>query len=162
MTGTGSVAVAPDMATVSVGVEMKAPTTGRAFRLNSARMCEVFALLQDFGINPTDIQTSRFSLYPQWNKKRLSAVLDGLMKSGVNQIEGIVFGIDAPLPHRDQARKITVSEVGRKAALYADGAGVKLGKVLSIDEWAVARNPLPEWRQQHCQVPCPLPRVSCN
>jgi uncharacterized protein len=161
MRGAGHVAVPPDTASVSVGVEVKAPTADRALRLNSARMAEILSLLQDRGVKKNDIQTSQFALHPQWSDQsssynkplvitgfvvtnvvdvrvrdldRLGVVLDSLTKAGANRIQAVRFAITDPGPHLDQARNLAVAEARRKAVLVAKAAGVTLGRILSIDE----------------------------
>lgn len=168
MRGTGHVAVKPDMATFTVGVEVQAPTADRALRLNSVRMKEVFALLEDRGIAARDIQTSQFSVHPQWNNQTslnrpleitgfvatntvqvrirdlalLGSVLDSLTKSGANRIQGVRFTVANPAPHLDEARKKALTEASRKAKLFADAAGVSLGVVLSIQEGGATPSPV--------------------
>lgn len=64
VTGEASVNVAPDMATVSLGVETTASTAQEAQRENSSKMSAVVTALKDAGIASDDIQTSNFSLHP--------------------------------------------------------------------------------------------------
>jgi len=169
MSATGQVAVAPDMATVSVGVEVEAPTADRALRLNSARMKEVLALLGERGIADKDLQTVQFDVHPQWNNQKtsydqpleitgfiatnvvqvrirqldlLGPVLDALTKSGANRIQGVRFSVTNPGPYLDQARAAAVHEAIRKAGIYADAAGVTLGAILSIAEDSQTNAPM--------------------
>ncbi len=159
--GTGQVSAVPDMATISVGVEVEAPNAELALKQNAARMHEIIDTLKALEIAPRDIQTSQFSLYPQWSNRsssstkppkitgfvatnvvfvrvraldRLGETLDALTTSGANRIQGVDFGLTEPGPFLDQARLNAVAEAKRKAALYADAAGVTLGAILSIDE----------------------------
>jgi uncharacterized protein len=159
--GSAQVAAVPDIAVIQVGVEVEAPTADQAMDLNGVQMQEILATLQKHEIAPRDIQTSQFSLHPQWSSRNsstnkppkisgfvvtnvvtvrvrdldiLGQVLDGLAKSGANRIQGIQFDVAEPAPILDQARKLAVKEALRKAALYADAAGVNLGSVLSISE----------------------------
>jgi len=160
-TGRGAVSVVPDLAIISVGVEVQAPTADRAMRLNSARMKDVFAALRLAGVAKSDMQTDQLSLYPQRENlvrnqtsaqkitgfsasnqievtvrdlPRLGAVLDALTKAGANRIQGIRFALANPVPALDRARVQAVGDAQRKAALYAKAAGLTLGAILSIDE----------------------------
>lgn len=159
--GTGTVAASPDLAVISLGVEVEAPTADRALRANSARMAVIFTALDESGIPKKDIQTSQLSIFPQRETSstienntlkitgfvasnliqitvrdlpRLGLVLDGLTKAGANRMHGITFGLSNPEPTLDRARRMAVAEAIRKAALYADAAGLALGEILSIDE----------------------------
>jgi len=58
--GVGKVSVRPDVATVAVGVEIKASTVSEAKAEVDARMATVVAALQELGIAEEDIQTSQF------------------------------------------------------------------------------------------------------
>lgn len=160
ISGAGQVTVAPDLALVSVGVEVGAPTADRALKLNSARMQEVFASLEQAGIAPGDIQTSQLSIHPQWDSQqtsydkpisikgfiatnvvqvrlrdlaRLGQVLDALTRSGANRIQGVRFDISEPGQHLDRARQLAVADALRKARLIADAAGVTLGPIQTIE-----------------------------
>jgi uncharacterized protein len=180
VTGTGQISVAPDMATISVGVEVEAKTAKRALALNSSRMVEVFETLNASGIAKRDIQTSQFSLLPQWSSRnsstenppkingyvvsnvvsvrvrlldRLGPVLDALTISGANRIQAVQFGIDDPKPHLDQARVLAVAEALRKAGLYAAAAGLRVGKILSISEGTGSGGYQPQLRALAQSVP---------
>jgi uncharacterized protein len=164
--GRGQVAVAPDMVTVTVGVESEAETAEAALKANNAAMQAVVALLDSSGVAARDMQTSQFSISPVWDNSKaslglplsvrgfvasnllsvkvrridgLGAVLDALVSSGANRIQGVRFGVADPTPHLDQARRLAVAEAIRKARLYADAAGVTLGALLAIDDTGGAR-----------------------
>jgi len=158
--GTGSVFVTPDMATVSLGVSSFKKNASGAMRANSATMGKVFEHLKAAGIKPRDIQTSQLSLNPRWAQRnnnntqlriigyqavntvtvrvraidRVGAILDVLTKVGANRINSISFGVQTPRPHRDEARRRAVKDARAKAELYADAAGVELGRIISISE----------------------------
>ena len=161
VSGIGAVAVAPDMAAISVAVEVFAPTADRAVRLNSARMKDIFKLLKARGIDEKDVQTSQFSLYPRWSDQKqsqtrpleitgftvnnalnvkvrnldsLGSILDSLTKIGANRIQSVQFMTSDTVSPLDRARQAAVADGLRKAALIATAAGHRLGPVRSIDE----------------------------
>jgi uncharacterized protein len=72
----------------------------------------------------------------------LGPLLDEVVKVGSNQVQGINFMIDEPSPVLDEARKKALADARRKAEVYATTAGIKLGRVLSIDE-SVQQSPRP-------------------
>jgi len=159
--GTGVVRVRPDMATVSVGVDVRAPTAAKALHQNTLRMSAVMALLDQKGIAKADIQTRQFSLNPIWDNKGraydkpldivgfsvsnvvqvrvralalLGPILDALTKSGANRIQSVQFGITNPTPFLDQARALAVKEAIRKAGLFAAAAGRRVGDIVTLTE----------------------------
>ena len=168
LTGTGEVFVAPDMATVTLGVRSFDEKASVAMQTNSAAMGQVFEKLKAAGVEARDIQTSQLSLNPRWdhrsnnNQPRIvgyealntvtvrvrklnsvGTVLDVLTKAGANQIHSISFGIQKPRPHRDEARKRAVADAQAKAELYAQAADIKLGQIIRIDENGGVQQPRP-------------------
>ncbi len=161
VSGLGEVKSRPDMATISTGVVSEAVTAKEALAKNNTAMAAVIAALKNAGISEDDIQTSDFSVSPKYppyqpnqttaprivgytvsnqvtaqvkDLAKLGPVLDTLVQSGSNQINGITFGIDEPKAKLDDARKKAVADARAKAELFAEAAGVSLGKVIQISE----------------------------
>ncbi len=173
VTGEGRVAAAPDMATIMLGVTTQADTADAALSDNSARVAEIMARLKEAGIADRDVQTSGLSLNPQFSYDSsgsdatpdilgfiasnnvtvrvraldgLGSVLDTVVKNGANTLNGLTFGLTAPEPVLDEARKLAVLEARRKAELYAAAAGLSLGPVLTIAESSGYSEPMPMFR----------------
>lgn len=66
LTGTGTVRAAPDMATVNTGVTTQAETAREALDANTAAMADLIAALREAGLESRDIQTSDFTVSPQY------------------------------------------------------------------------------------------------
>ena len=64
--GHGEVTAAPDMAMVSSGVTTQGATAREALDANTAAMTDLIALLKEAGIEARDIQTSGFSVNPNY------------------------------------------------------------------------------------------------
>lgn len=64
--GRGEVAAAPDMAMVTSGVTTQGTTAREALDANTAAMAELIAALKGTGIEARDIQTSGFSVNPNY------------------------------------------------------------------------------------------------
>lgn len=64
--GRGEVRAAPDMATIMSGVTTQGATAREALDANTAAMSELIAALKDAGIEARDIQTSGFSVNPNY------------------------------------------------------------------------------------------------
>jgi len=154
----GEVRVAPDMATITFGVTTEATTAQAAMADNARRMQEVFAALSRVGIADRDVQTSGLTLSPQYDYvehlpprlrgyqasnqvtviindlTRVGSTADAVVSAGVNQINGISFGLKAPRAAEDQARVLAVRALQDKARLYAQALGVELGSIRSLNE----------------------------
>lgn len=154
----GEVRVAPDMATITFGVQTEAPTAQAALADNARRMQEVFAALSRAGIPDRDIQTSGLNLSAQYDYvenqpprlrgyqasnqvtviindlSKVGTTADAVVGAGVNQINGISFGLRDPKAAEDQARVLAVRALQDKARLYAQALGVELGSIRSLNE----------------------------
>ena len=159
VTGEGSVAAAPDMAVISLGVTNEARLAGEAMERTSRSMADVLATLEKAGIALGDIQTSSVSLSPRWDHSQrdtaprvigyvasnalrvrvrdldlLGGVLDSVIGSGANQMNGLSFALSDPRPVEDQARAAAVGDARQKAVVLAEAAGITLGPIRRISE----------------------------
>jgi uncharacterized protein len=160
--GEASVAAVPDRVELTVGHNNRAQTAAAAVAANSAAMEKIFAVLRDSGIAARDMRTAGFSVSPVTtrpdrnaaprivsyrvsnrvvvvlrDRARLGELLDTLTQAGANRINGIRFLIGETEKLADRARRKAVEDARRKARLYADTAGVTLGRVLKITERSV-------------------------
>ena len=184
VTGEGKATAPPDMATIQTGVVTQAPTASRALAANTEAMERIMAVLKRQNVASKDIQTSSFHVQPNYrrdvrgrtlreivgyqvtnqlrvrvrNLPTLGEVLDALVQAGSNQVSRIAFGIDNPTGVLNQARSRAVGDARSRAQLYAQAAGVKLGKVLRINE-GTAQLPRPEFlgRQMAMQQAAAVP-----
>ena len=156
----GEAQVAPDMASLSLGVETNAPTAAQAMRANAARMSQVVAAVETAGMAPGDLRTSTLSLAPQYvyeqnrparltgyqasnqltvtvrDLKRLGAVADAVVAAGATNIGQISFGLANPLAAENTARLEAVKALEDKAALYAQAVGYRILRLVNLDEAA--------------------------
>ena len=154
----GEVKVAPDQATINFGVVTEAATAQEAMTQNAQQMTRVVAALRRAGIAERDIQTSGLNLSAQYDYQqneppklrgyqatnRVTVVINDLTKvgvtadavvaAGVNQIDGIAFGLKDSKAAEDQARQLAVRALQDKARLYAQALGVQLGGVRTLTE----------------------------
>ncbi len=77
VTGTGEVSAAPDIVTLSAGVTTTAVKAKDALAENSKAMNQIFAAMKAFGIAEKDIQTSNFSVSPQYENLKASSGRSG-------------------------------------------------------------------------------------
>jgi uncharacterized protein YggE len=168
VSGAGTAAAPPDMAEITTGVVTRAATAAQALAQNSQAMERLLQSLGALGIAARDIQTTNVSVSPQRRPAKegqpadilayevvnqvhvkvrdlpsLGRVLDQQVSQGANSIYGIRFGLIDPTPLLDEARKRAMADARRKAELYAAAAGLKVGRVVSVQE-AGAASPRPE------------------
>lgn len=161
VSGQGEVRGAPDQAVLSVGVATTATTAASALSENAVKMNAVMATLKRAGVPEKSIQTSNFSVQPQYpsynanaaepphivgyqvsnqvsvtldDTKKLGPTLDALVANGANQINSVGFAIKDPAALLSKARELAVADAINHARTYAKAAGVELGPILSIQE----------------------------
>jgi uncharacterized protein YggE len=66
VTGTSSIELKPDMATLSLGIESSASTVSEARDNASISINEILNVMKNLGIDDDDIQTTAFNIYPQY------------------------------------------------------------------------------------------------
>lgn len=173
ITGQAEVRAAPDMAVISAGTVTEAKTARDALSANNQTMTSVLDTIRAAGVADRDIQTSNFSVQPNYTHStssssgaqeppkiagytvsntvtvivrdlaKLGPVMDAVVSSGVNQMHGLDFTIAEAGPLRNEARRKAVAEARARAELYAEAAGVKLGQIRSISEAGQPRPPRP-------------------
>ena len=186
VTGEGEISGKPDMARLSAGVVTQATTAAAAMTANTTAMNRVFATLKMSGIPDNKIQTSNFSVQPQYppfrpdapenrniigyqvsnqvsvtldDLTKLGPALDALVRSGANQLGEVSFSIANPKPLAERARAAAVADAMAKARTLAAAAGVNLGPLLSLQEGTAFRpGPVPMFAQARAALaPAPPP-----
>lgn len=164
VSGEGRATRTPDLAVFSAGVTSQAPTAGAAMTANAAQMNKVIAALKAAGIADKDVQTSQISLNPvygdqqvgpsgvmraprivgyqatntvsvkQRDLKQFGKVLDTLVASGANEVNGPNFQLDNHDAAMDEARIAAIKAARTRADLYARAAGLRVVRILTISE----------------------------
>jgi len=163
--GTGESHAKPDFALVQVGVVTEALTAAEALKKNNEAMSHLIVMIRKRGIEDRDLQTTQFNVSPRYkydkvqqeppkiagyqvtnevrvkvrNLNTLGAFLDETVSLGANQVRGISFGVAEPAQLMDEARKRAIADAERRARVYAEVAGLKIGKPIRIDEQAGGR-----------------------
>lgn len=157
VTGTGKVTLTPDIAYVSIGVHTEGKDAAEAVASNTSQAQKVVDALKAFKIDPKDIQTINFSIYPQQQYDnegkpqgityvvdntvyvtlrdidKLGELLDAVVKAGSNSINSIQFDVADREAAFSEARKLAVANGEKQAEELATAAGVQLGQVLLIN-----------------------------
>lgn len=167
VTGEGEARVAPDLATIQLGVTTQAASAAEAMRQNSDQQQAVIAALTGAGIGDADIQTAGLNLSPVMDYAegrapsvtgyqatnmvsvrvtdvaRLGEVLDAIVAAGANEINGISFVRDDSRGAQDEARRAAVEDARHKAEVLAEAAGLTLGPVLVLRDTPQPEGPRP-------------------
>jgi uncharacterized protein YggE len=163
----GETRVAPDMATISLGVQNDAPTAAEAIRQNAAKMTQVIAALRKAGIPEKDIQTSNLSVSPQYvyqenlpprltgyqvsnqvtvtshDMDRVGQLVDATVNAGADTVGGISFGLNDSTAAENDARVKAVQALQAKADLYARATGYHVVRLISLNEGSSYAAPPP-------------------
>ena len=65
VSATGKVTLAPDVAYVFIGVQSQSENVSTALNQNNEKAQAISSALGELGIDPLDIQTSNFNIFPQ-------------------------------------------------------------------------------------------------
>lgn len=160
VTGTGSVDLEPDLARVNIGVRSQSPDVAEALAENSASAESIIRSLMDMGIEQADIQTRNFNIYPQQEQRplpeqeekptqtfvvenivavvvrdldSLGDVLATVVEEGANTIHGVTFDIEDREAAIEEARQLAIEDAQAQAEAIAEGVGVNLGQIQSIN-----------------------------
>lgn len=156
--GSATIKKAPDMAVSQIGVQTINKELDPAINENNSKAAAIIDALKQMGIADKDIQTTSFNIYPQRdyannkpneiigyqvdnmlsvNFRDLTKIGTGLQRAvnaGANNIYGISFTFADPTSLQDEARIEAIKDATKKAKSMADAAGIKLGKIISINE----------------------------
>ena len=154
----GETNVAPDMATITLGVQTDDMTAAGALRANGAKMNQVMAALRRAGVADRDIQTSNLNVNPQYvyeqnqppkfngyqvtnqvtvtvrDLNRVGQAVDATVGAGANTVSGISFGLQNPQVAEDAARMDAVKALQAKADLYAKATGYRIVRLVNLSE----------------------------
>jgi uncharacterized protein YggE len=158
VSATGDVTRVPDIAIITAGVVTRSATAKSALQQAATRMDRVIAALKRAGVEDRDIQTSNINLNPEYTyannqppklngytaSNQLTirfrdiansgAILDALVAEGANQINGPSLTIDKPEAALDEARAKAIAIGRARADLYARGLGMRVVRVVAINE----------------------------
>jgi uncharacterized protein YggE len=154
--GAASVKSQPDLVRTRFRVSRLEQTAAEAFAAASDAVRAVREALRQHAIPDAAVERSRLDLKSEWtygaerkflgyqckasfavesgNLDEVQALLVDIVAAGANEIESVDFDVTAKAELRAEARRQAVAAARRKAELYAQAAGVRLGAVLHIDD----------------------------
>ncbi len=185
VSGEGTVHIPPDMALINLGVISSAKSAQDALAANAKATQTALAALKAAGVADKDLQTSDFSLQPEYETQppgppkipviagyraenfvlvtvrdigQVGALLDKGTASGANSANGISFAVSDPAHALDEARQAAFADAKHKAEIYASAAGVKLGQLISLSDGVPGDNGpvMAKYGVAHAQMALPV------
>lgn len=170
VTGNGTVRADPDVAYVRLGVSSRAKTAKQAQEQTNEAMVRFYKALADLRIDRKDIKTSQLTLNAYYDNPKpgqrpeiagyeadnvltvrvtdfakIGSVIDAGVDSGVNNMQGVSFGLVDDTQARLEALKAASREAKAKAEAIASALGVRLGVILVVNEGGSYTPPMMEY-----------------
>jgi len=158
VSGTGRVAVDPDLAELRLGVAISRETVAEARSEAAATMTAILAAIRGAGVAERDIRTSMLSVQPRYDYRDGTApalagydlanvvevtvrelasvgdVIDGSLRAGATSLDGLAFRVADPSGPEAAARTAAVADARAKADVLAAAAGLRVAGVADIVE----------------------------
>jgi uncharacterized protein len=157
VTGDGAASGTPDRCVITLALNVMADTSADALDRVGALAEQVLGVVLDQGIERSNVQTLNVSLQDWFDRENqtvtarvaqysLAVSLSGLEKAGpllavvapiagnALQVQGLRLSVADTTPLLLQARRAAVEDAMGKARELAVAAGVRLGKITSIDD----------------------------
>ena len=159
LTGAGTASATADEATIRMGVEVTKDSAAEAISDNAESITGVIDALLLHGISEDDIQTTSYSVYPQYDWTEdgrvllgytvtnmvqvtvkdldiVGDVIDAAGSAGANRMDGISFGLsDAKMQElKNTAYVLALGDATDKADLIAETLGLTISGVQSVTE----------------------------
>lgn len=151
------VTVTPDIVTLSLAIQNRAPTSQAAYANVNTGIASLRAILKEAGVADTDIQTTSIYMSPEYNYdngkttpnwfsathnlsvkvKKLDGVntiLDKVASVNDVQIQGVSYDLGDKEKVYTEARKLALEKARQKADEIAKVTGVSIKKVQFVSE----------------------------
>jgi len=156
--GTGEASAAPDTAVVNIGVTQNSPSVIDAQDKVNKKTSAIINAFKKEGVEEKNIKTTSYSVNPSYNYNRgqnitgynvtqtlevkvkpiekINKIIDLATANGANIANGAQFSFSDSLKDKleKEAREEAVKVAKKKAEGLANAAGIKLGKIVDINE----------------------------
>lgn len=164
VSGNGSVTADNNIAITTIGFSNTDEDVSVAQVENNKVMDKILNDLKNLDIEDKDLKTN-YTIYPEYNfteelgreligyrvnntvtikirdLSKINEVLGMAGKHGATKIGGLTFTIDDTINLKDEAREAALLDVEKKAALLSESLGIKLGSVVSYNEYDTNASP---------------------
>ena len=151
-TGEGRREMAPDKATIVLGVETRARTPAAAASANADRMTAIRNALTRAGVAARDIATARYSLGLEFGRTpadtqyvasnmvtvttrqldQVGRIIDTGLGAGANNINSLQYDLTDRAKAQAEALGDAVANARRQAEVMAEAAGGRLGELVEL------------------------------
>lgn len=162
VSGLGEASGAPDMVSIQLGIMESGPDVGESVEAVNAVTEAIQAAAVALGLEETDIQTVNYSVWPEErydpetgfptgertyrvestlrltmrDVTLLGAMIETGLDAGANNVYGITFGLQEVSELEAEARREAAADARMRAEQLAEGMGLALGEVISVNEGA--------------------------
>ena len=167
VSGTGRVAVQPDVADLRLGVTVTKPTVEAARAEATAAMDAILRAVDRAGVARADVRTALLSVQPRYDYRdgrapvltgyeianlveiavrdlgALGDVIDGTLAAGATSMDALTFRLADAVPAEREARRKAMAEARSRADVLAEAAGLAISGVSDVIEGQPARPPGP-------------------
>lgn len=159
VSGVGKTVAAPDTASISFGVTKTAGTVADAQNQTNTAISEITQALKDAGIDEKDMQTTNYSVNPNYDftnarqtvtgytvtqnidvkitpLDKANTALDIMTSKGANVVGQVSFGFSDSVKKQleEKARRMAVDDAKSKAQSLANASGIHLGRIINVVE----------------------------
>lgn len=188
--GEATVNVAPDQATVDIGVVTQAATAQVAAAQNGARLQSALDQLRNLLGKGADLKTVGYSLNPNYQTPKnggpatisgytasntieltltdfsqVGKAIDAATQNGANRIQQLQYGLKNQRTAQAQALRLATERARANAEAMAEALGLRLGKVVQVEQatGGVPVRPMMEFSRLQAATPVETPQsVSVN
>lgn len=154
--GEGKVEVRPDTVFIDLGVSTNnSSTPEEAQRTMTQINNEIINVLTSMGVQKSNIQTSNFSIYPNYGPTgqsitgyngnvtltvkltdvgKAGEVIERSTQAGANQVQNTRYEVENPAAYRQQARDEAIKNAREQASMLSKTLGIRLGRVTNLIE----------------------------
>ena len=167
VSGTGRVAVTPDLADLRLGVSVARPKVETARADAAAAMDAILQAVDAAGVPRKDVRTTLLSIQPRYDYRdgraptltgyelanivevtirdlaKLGATVDGALAAGATSMDGLTFRLADLAPAEREARQLAMADARARADVLAAAGGLTIEGVSDIVEGGLARPPMP-------------------
>ena len=159
--GEGKVDAKPDIAIISMGLTVEKVKISDAQKESATKMNAFIEKIKNLGVESKDIKTQNYNIYPQYdwinskqvfknyqvtqsveikirNLDKISEILGLAGEFNLNQVGNLTFDVDKKEEFQKQAKIEAIKKAKENAQETADMLGVKLGRVISFNEYSAS------------------------
>ncbi|WP_051330827.1 SIMPL domain-containing protein [Aneurinibacillus terranovensis] len=155
--GKGEIDVQPDIAIVQLALQTNGKTAKEAQNANAKQFANIMKALKNLNIADKDIQTIRYSTYPNYSYEKqkqeligyqveqaiqvtyrqldnVGSLLDKVTAAGANRIDNVMFNSGEIEKYQEQATEEAIDNARLKAEQMAKRAGVTIKEIVQMNE----------------------------